>query len=267
MSAEAGGEGFDFLLMRHAESVNNMRQREALFPGAFARVPDPPLTALGERQAQAAAARVIAPQLRPPSGPAPATVEIFTSDMSRAIQTALHVAKGLAAELPSTRVCVVPVPFFSEMGSDTVVREPTAHRFAAAAAECGAHLDASLWREAWGESRALAGDYAACLPLFLSRVMPWIEERCRRRRVRCPIVVGHGQFMRNMLGVWKRFRNAEAARCRFEGGRVSFVDRVVAAGEPAAPGGAAIPAAAPPPPRAARPPPLPPPRKAAGGAL
>ena len=215
-------EGFEFILMRHAESVNNRSQREALLPGLFSRVPDPPLTPRGKQQAQEAAAR-----LRPLVGET--AIEVFTSDMTRTIETAMHLAKGLGAA-SSTRVCVVPVPFFSEMGTDTVVEEPLQARFAETARECGACLDGSLWRGAWDDSQRLAGDYEACLPRFLAGVMPWIVERCRRRRRNkgaLPVVIGHGQYMRQMLGVWRRFHNAEAVRCRCRGdGGIEIVERL-----------------------------------------
>ena len=206
--------------MRHAESVNNMRQRKAAIPGVFTRVPDPPLTPRGREQAEAAARRV-----GPLLAPHPAAVEIYTSDMTRAIETALHLARGLRREIPGMRVCVVPLPFFNEMGSDTVVQEPDQSRFAATARECGAVLDTSLWRSSWKESREVAGEYEACLPLFLGRVLPWLRRRCAESG-RVPLLIGHGQYMRTMLGVWRRFGNTDLLRCRFSGSRVGLVEIV-----------------------------------------
>ena len=218
-------EGFEFILMRHAESVNNRLRRDALIPGIYQRIPDPPLTPHGREQATIAAANLCAFIVNNKAQVPPASVEIFTSDMVRTIETAMYVAKGLRYELPSTRVCVVPLPFFNEMGSETVVSEPLGCRFAGTARECGAFLDGSLWRSSWGESQAMAGDYEACLFRFLSVVMPWVKERCRRNSHGIlPVLVGHGQYMRHMLNIWKRFQNAEAIRCRFRSGKIEFVD-------------------------------------------
>lgn len=222
-------DGFEFILMRHAESVNNMRQHDAPFPGVFTRVPDPVLTDKGKQQAEVAAemlARIEGMNSHL------ATLEIFTSDMNRTIETAMFVAKGLRRGMPATRVCVVPLPFFNEMGSDTVVSEPYWGRFSDIERECGAVLDGSLWRSSWGESREFAGNYEVCISRFLLIVLPWLEERCRRQsklgktKSGPPIIVGHGQYMRHMLNVWKRFHNTEAVYCRFRRGVVEIIDCV-----------------------------------------
>lgn len=218
------GDGFEFIMMRHAESVNNVRQRNAIIPGIFTRIDDPPITLQGQRQAQAAASR-IHPFIN--GSPPPTTLEIFTSDMARTIETAMHVAKGLSEEMPTTRVCIVPLPFFNEMGSHTTVSEPIQERFSDTAHACGACLDGSLWRSSWQESQNLAGDYEACITRFISIVMPWVQQRqCRQRYRTLPIIVGHGQYMRHMLKTWKRFQNADLVRCRFKGGRIEFIEYI-----------------------------------------
>lgn len=213
----------EVVLMRHGESVNNMRQSLTCIPGGYTRLPDAPLTRRGKVQAERAAGRAAAEMGLGAADPPPSSLDIYTSDMTRAIQTGFYLAKGLREQgvVPrSTLVCVVPVPFFSEVGSDTTVSVPSRARYREEEETCGARLDPSLWQPStWADSQRCAGDYELCQSRFVEVVLPKL--RARGATAACKtLIVGHGQYLMRILGRWRNLKNTQVVHCRVdEGGR------------------------------------------------
>ena len=207
------------LFVRHGESLNNVLQ--SVYPflklgwcweGGLYRAhphPDAPLTMAGVQQARSAGEFVF-------SGLNVFSDAVFCSEMTRAIETAAH-AGGVAGV---KRVAVVP--YFSEISSKVGrrVRPPLSSRHEEALRGSATSLDGTLFPpEVWRRSASCAGDFRSSSALFQEQSLPRIKEIVGAR---VAVVVGHGRFLRCLLGLWTRIPNTGVIRADYDFERRKF---------------------------------------------
>ena len=205
------------IFVRHGQSLNNFNCQHSLWGAHHS---DPPLTQIGRSQSLAMG-RLLSTQRGRGTDPLGQEIDlrhcrtIYTSDMRRAVETGVCVSQGWGGGRS-----VTPVPFFSEMsnwggylGSDTSVTPPTQGQYKEQVAQLqrvGGSLDVDAgWDAAtWRESQRCAGDYDACHKGFVTRVLPWLQRRHRHdKEGGAVVVVGHGRYLRWLLGIWARLKN------------------------------------------------------------
>lgn len=196
------------VMIRHGESINNYRQSKSWC--GYERIPDAPLTRLGRRQAEESAARVLRAICHDGKSISNNSIEIYTSDMTRAIETGMYIAKGLKTLLlpRQIEVCIVPLPFCNEIGARNV-ETPSLDRFKKTMDATGCHLDASHFAAYWDESQTLVGNFASSHARFRELVLPWLKRRHVDTGTCLPLLVNHGLVMRRVVGTLKYFRNTD----------------------------------------------------------
>lgn len=178
-------------LIRHGHSVNNYLRAARPHEYEEIRHYDAPLTMLGRIQSKLLGREVCR-----------GVKVIYTSDMSRAIETAIYMDQ---------RVEIIPIPYFAEIGhvAPTFNKDFKHNVYTDKWFNSNNTLNiVNAWSDdIWAHSNSIAGDYDKCSSFFRSVVLKWIINRHSSGDLGGIVIIGHGKFLRYLCDTFLRLEN------------------------------------------------------------
>lgn len=197
------------IIVRHGMSYNNyMKQtsclgfhRSASHIGwtMYKRHCDAPLTLPGRHQARTIG-NVLASDVSGIYRKA-----IFSSQMERAIETALELNAGLRKVDKTYKNTIVPVPFFQEVTANLCISQPSEQRFKVHTDRTRTRVKNSFDATIWKKSTDSSG-FDSLQSNFKKITLPWIKRQVGHKWA---VLVGHGKHIRMMLNLICKISNAE----------------------------------------------------------
>jgi len=192
------------IVIRHAESVNNARQSQSCFQ-TYKRHPDAPLTSRGKQQAFDVADRIHKALFHAGKVSPSTTFDIYTSEMTRSIETGIYICQRLKIIEPKITFCVVPLPFCHEIGSQGVIA-PTSESYK----NEYCHFDNGVFSDCRQQSESIQGEFDQSYHLFKTVATPRI---LKRNKTNTPIFIFHGNYMRKIFSMFTYYKNTEMVEC------------------------------------------------------
>ena len=194
--------------IRHGESTNNYYRERSLVP-CYRRDTDSPLSTAGRIQCQCLGAVL-------DGAPLIDLHTVYASEMQRAVHSGLALidTTRCQGDGPSLQI----VPFFSEIRACSIAPpEDTKICYSD-------HIRDLEWPEAvWRHSETHLGRYRSSSQRFRTQVLPWIWSR-RRDNTRHIPVVGHGSYLRRLLGLARKLSNTEVVLATYNLDTKQFQD-------------------------------------------
>lgn len=203
------------IVIRHAESINNARQKQSCFQ-TYKRHPNAPLTSRGKQQAFDVAEQLHKALFVENEAPTTTTFDIYTSEMTRSIETGIHICQRLKKLEPKITFCIVPLPFCHEIGSQGITA-PKSESYNDTDEDC--HFDNGLFSDCRQKSELNQGDFDKSYHLFKSIVVPRIINRNKSNTL---IFIFHGNYMRKIFSVFRYYKNTEMVECELMPDNIGF---------------------------------------------
>ena len=150
--------------------------------------------------------------------------QIFCSDMARAIGTAGYMTIGWRRGSTQSPRSVIPLPFFAEMSASGNCTNQCTEEHLRDAWHC--NVDPASWDDdTWKRSHECAGDFKTSAEQWHADVIPWLHTRVHSHATgKVPVVVCHGRYIRQLLGMWSRLVNTQPVLATYDCTQRKFVD-------------------------------------------